>query len=87
MYTRRDSMNKEVLNLWGNGDFVGNNKDTTYILIDRYERFVDILDVEEFYRLSCNLDDLKIKVSFLMNKGGVELWKMNKGWLETYGQA
>ena len=80
-------MNKEVLNLWGNGDFVGNNKDTTYILIDRYERFVDILDVEEFYRLSCNLDDLKIKVSFLMNKGGVELWKMNKGWLETYGQV
>lgn len=80
-------MNKEVLNLWGDGDFVGNNKDTTYILIDRYERFVDILDVEEFYRLSCNLDDLEIKVSFLMNKGGVELWKMNKGWLETYGQA
>lgn len=79
-------MNKEVLDLWGDGDFVGKYKDTTYMLIDRYDRFVDALTAEEFYRLSCNLDDLSIKVSFITNKDGVELWKMNKGWLETYGQ-
>ena len=80
-------MNKDVLYLWGEGDFITKFKDRSFILIDRYERFVDIYNSEEFYKFCCNLDELEIKVYFLMNKGNLELWKMNKGWLETYGQA
>lgn len=70
-------MNKEVLHMWGDGDFVNHNKNKTFVILDKYDKYVDILRAEQFYNFCCNLDELNVKVYFYMHYFDVEIWKLS----------